>query len=267
MKSLMVMAVVGLVVAVVSAREHGDRDHDEDRSRSCICKNQCNGNTVTKNLACRSKTQYLHCAAAACTSVTCAADQLFNETAGACQACPTGQQVDANGQRCVCKPGTHLDRKTGLCVDCPKGFTQVAQGECRCPSPTVVNKGTNTCQVCPPLTTNTEESCTCTDPKMFFNSATFTCMVCPGNWVSVTETGRHGRTTVHQVCQCPAANDVFDKRTVKCVTCPTGSGVVSDDEGNKRCSCSGAMRYDGTTNTCVAESNVKGDRRGGSRDD
>jgi len=228
----------------------GNRNYDY----SCVCGTQCTGNTGTKNFSClKTRTQYRQCAEEVCSNKSCAAGQLFNPTTLLCEACPTGQHVDASMRRCVCNQGTTWNLKTRSCSGtCPSGSTVTAD-RCDCVYPAVENKVKNACEACPSgTTTRGRKGCTCTTPKLFWNAATFSCQPCPGSWVTVSKADRRGRVYTLEVCQCPTATDAFNKRTVACVTCPTGSTASTNDEGCRVCTCTSATQiYDEENNVCA----------------
>jgi len=248
---MLVLAVVGLMVVVVSAGGGRSRDRDGSGDYSCVCSTQCVGNTGTKNIGCRkSRVQFLQCAGITCSSQVCPTNQLFNAVTALCQPCPTGQHVDALNKRCVCNQGTTWVAKTQSCSQCATGTIQTAD-RCDCVSPAIINKGANACQICPSGTIRSGKGCTCTDTTKFFDAVSFTCLPCPGTWTTVTRTDRRGSYT-KQVCQCPTLTDVFNPRTVKCVTCPNGSIVSTNKEGCKLCTCTAITQiYDVDNNVCV----------------
>jgi len=253
MKTMIVLAVVGLMAVMVCAGDSHERGYN-----GCVCGTQCAGNTVTKNIGCRkSRTQYLECVGAVCFNQTCPTNSLFNSTSGGCVPCPSDRHVDATKTRCACNNGTTPDYKTGACVACPSGSILTAD-RCYCSATTVINPVSKACEPCPATATLAREGCKCKVETQFWNNGAFACQNCPGPWVNKTVTeGR--RTTIEPFCTCPTAGQVFVEKTVSCVSCPATSNTVAGDEGNYcQCTVTG-QKYDAVTNTCAVPSTQDND--------
>jgi len=292
MNTLMVLAVVGLIAAVsgnpagdksnpggpnkpaggaspgglalpgsnggaVPPKEEGGFFGGERGDRfSCACKNQCHriAAGTTKYLSCpSSRAEFLKCVGTACTNETCADQQLFNHTSGACESCPKGEHVDAEKRMCVCDKSTTFDLKTHGCGPCPTDSIQEVD-RCFCSNVTVLHRAANACKTCPTGSKQEERECVCTDKQQFWNAAAFACQSCPGEWVNVTIPAPthhdHAKTRVIEVCECPNSG-VFNRRNVTCQACPTNTSVKMI-AGENICSCGAGEWYDIRTNTCVA---------------
>lgn len=268
MNTLVILSVVALVAGSVSAHGGGPGGNKGGNrggqggyggwpSWDCNaqCSYQCLGNTGNKNVGCyTNRTAYIQCQDTTCTVQACPANQLFNNTARTCQACPTGYKVNEQQTRCVCNTGTTYDRTTRSCVTCPTDSV-IAPDYCYCNN-SAFDKTRNACRQCPTGSTLRKGCCQCNSRDAFWNQQAFDCQQCPGAWVLKNVTSRGfffgTRYRTYNVCECQTPGQVFNRYSVSCVTCPSDSVVSTTKTGESYCSCNQAgFKYYERNNTCV----------------
>jgi len=221
----------------------GDSSY-EGSEEGCKCvtgrHNPCNFNASTYQIGCRGSNQYIQCNNLTCSNATCPANEVWNNTLGACATCPAGYQVRTDGQRCVCNTGTTFNITSRACGACPKNAV-IQTDRCFCPNTTVFDPLTNDCRVCPTSSIQEHARCDCVN-NTFWNAAVWQCQGCPGEWVSV------GHRSKEQQCVCNGTNAIFNQLTVVCFTCPTGT-TPSYDKSACECNIHGQY-FDSTTNNC-----------------
>jgi hypothetical protein len=255
MKYFVTVALLA-AAAVLAVHAESDSSTGDDSSageEECRCrsgrlmgKSTCEGNTATGvQKGCRGTNKYLQCDAAVCSEKTCPVDQVWSGTA--CDLCPKGKHVRADGQRCVCDIGTKLNRTTDLCsIPCPTGSNEL-NDSCKCPRNTLLDWNNNTCKVCPPESTQRDDECKCNDatPRLYFQASTWSCIPCPGTVQTV------GTFFTRQKCTCTGAGQIFDRKSVTCFTCPA---IAPRDKDGDECKCTiRGQKFNMKDQTCNCE--------------
>jgi len=235
---------------------------DTGTSRRGPRPNVCQMRPGSYKLGCPVSNTYVQCTNTTCAIQTCPTDQVWNYTLSACNACPAGMHVSADGSRCACNQGTRPDRKTRTCVKCPDGAT-VEADRCYCPKPVSFDRKNNACKACPATSTyRLLGTCVCTDQKMFWSADDWACKPCPGTWVTTALRGFWGwfGYTV-DVCTCTGENIVFDRQSVSCVACPTDSSPDPNSGQTCRCNLGGEV-FDMTSKTCICDKGMMRNKQG-----